>query len=292
VVELALRQHGVVARRQLVALGLTRRMVDRRVQSGRLYVVHHGVYAVGRPGLTMRGRMCAAVLAAGYHALLSHRSAAALWGIFAEGGGAVEVTLPVKRRPRPGIVQHHSCPAPDEVTVVDGISVTTVPRTLLDIASKLDERRLRRAVNEAERLRLWDALSLEQLIARHRGRRGVARLAAVLADGEIGATVTRSDLEILFLEFLADAFLPYPRVNFQLAVPGATYEVDCAWPDRRLIVELDGHATHATRSGYEGDRERDRRLHAAGWRVVRITWRQLTRDPGSVRRDLATLLGV
>jgi len=196
----------------------------------------------------------------------------------------------VKRRPRPGIVQHHSLPPADEITTVDGIRVSSVPRTLLDLASTFDVRRLRRAVDEAERLRLWDSLSLDRLIERHRGRRGVVRLKMVLAEGAIGLTVTRSELELRFLEFLADARLPRPHANVPLTVAGATYEVDFVWPDQSLIVELDGHATHVTRAGFESDRERDRRLHAAGWRVVRITWRQLHQDRASIRRDLATLL--
>lgn len=287
---MALAQHGVVARRQLTELGISERMIDRRVQLGRLHVVHHGVYAVGHRALTPRGRMLAAVLAGGPRAILSHRSAATLWSIRADDGPRAEITVPVKRRPRPGVVQHHSSPPADEVTTVDGIPVTTVPRTLLDLAATLDRRRLRRAVDEAERLRLWDSLSLDELIARHRGRRGVARLAVVVAEGGMGATVTRSELELRFLEFIADMNLPRPQANIPLTVAGATLEVDFAWPSRRLAVELDGHATHATRASFERDRERDRLLHAAGWRVVRITWRQLHRDGVALRRDLATLL--
>jgi hypothetical protein len=290
VAEIALRQHGVVARRQLSGLGMSHRAIDRRVQGGRLHVIHHGIYAVGHRGLSAHGRMLAAVLAGGSGAVLSHQSAAALWGISPDGAPTAEITVPLKRRPRPGIFQHHSRLSADEVTSVEGIPVTSVPRTLLDVASTLDTRRLRRAVDEAERLRLWDSLSLDQLIARHPGRRGVARLAAVLAEGAIGATVTRSELELRFLEFLGDARLPRPQANVPLTVAGATYEVDFAWPSRSLIVELDGHATHATRAGFERDRERDRRLHVAGWRVVRITWRQLHGSREAIRRDLGALL--
>lgn len=290
IAEIVLRQHGVVARRQLRDLGMSGRAIDRRVLGGRLHVIHHGVYAVGHRGLATHGRMFAAVLAGGPAAVLSHRSAAALWRIRPDDGRTAEITVPLKRRPRPGIVQHHSRLPADEVTSVEEVPLTSVPRTLLDLAATLDTRRLRRAVDEAERLRLWDSLSLDQLIARHRGRRGVARLAAVLAEGAIGATVTRSELELRFLEFLGDFRLPRPQANVPLTVAGATYEVDFVWPNRALIIELDGHATHATRAGFERDRERDRRLHAAGWRVVRITWRQLHADRAALQRDLATIL--
>jgi hypothetical protein len=234
--------------------------------------------------------MLAAVLAGGSGAVLSHGSAAALWRIQADGGRMAEITVAATRRPRPGIVQHQARLPDDEITTVDGVPVTSVPRTLLDLASAFDGRRLRRAVDEAERLRLWDSLSLDRLIARHRGRRGVSRLAAVLAEGAIGATVTRSELELRFLEFLGDARLPRPQANVPLTVAGATYEVDFAWPSRSLVVELDGHATHATRAGFERDRERDRRLHVAGWRVVRVTWRQLHGSRAAIRRDLQALL--
>ncbi len=288
--ELALRQHGVVARRQLGELGLGRRAIDVRVERGRLHRVHRGVYAVGHRGLSRDGHVMAAVLAGGEGAVVSHRSAGALWGVCADRATAVEITVPVTRRDRADIVQHQAAVAPDERTTIRRIPVTTAFRTLLDLAAILDARRLRRAVHEAEVLGLRDEVSLGRLIERHRGRRGVAALRAVLADGALGAHVTRNELELRFLELIGDARLPAPQVNGLLKVAGRMVEIDFAWPDRRLAVELDGHATHATRKGFERDRERDRALQAAGWRVVRVTWRQLRGAPGAVVADLRALL--
>jgi very-short-patch-repair endonuclease len=267
-----------------------RRAIDHRLQIGRLHLVHRGVYAVGHAGLAREGRLMAAVLAGREGAVLSHRSAAALWGVGPDRGAAFEITVPVTRRARPGIVQHHSPIRPDELTTVMRIPVTTVPRTLLDLAAVVDRRQLRRAVDEAEVLRLWDAVSLAEVIERYPGRRGVAALRSVLADGMIGATVTRSELELRFLEFLASARLPAVQANVPLDLRGHRIEADFLWPHQHLIVELDGHATHATRAGFERDRERDRLLHTAGWRVIRITWRQLHDDPRAVAHDLRTLL--
>ncbi len=232
----------------------------------------------------------AAVLAGGEGAVASHRSAGVLWGVCADRATAVEITVPVTRRDRAGIVQHQAAIARDERTTIRRIPVTTAFRTLLDLAAVLDARQLRRAVHEAEVLGLRDEVSLGRLIDRHRGRRGLATLRAVLGDGTLGAHVTRSELELRFLELVADARLPPPRANATFTVAGRPVEIDFAWPDRRLAVELDGHATHATRKGFERDRERDRALQAAGWRVVRVTWRQLHAAPRAVVADLRALL--
>jgi very-short-patch-repair endonuclease len=288
--ELALRQHGVVARRQLDGLGVGRRAIDRRVERGWLHHIHRGVYAVGHRGLSSDGHVMAAVLAGGEGAVVSHRSAGALWGVCADRATAVEITVPVTRRDRAGIVQHQATLARNEQTTVRRIPVTTAFRTLLDLAAVLDARQLRRALHEAEVLRLRDDVSLGQLIERHRGRRGVATLRGVRADGALGTHVTRNEFELRFLELIGEARLPTPQVNGSFTVAGRIVEIDFAWPDRRLAVELDGHATHATRRGFERDREQDRILQAAGWRVVRVTWRQLHAAPRAVVADLRTLL--
>ncbi len=178
----------------------------------------------------------------------------------------------------------------DEVTAVRGIPVTTVARTLLDLSAVLSERQLERAMHEAEVLGLRDAISLDELVARYPHRRGVRRFKTVLRKGNIGITVVPSELESRFLSFLGHAGLPRPRVNKLLTAGGRTWEVDCLWPEQKLIVELDGHATHATRTGFERDRARDRTLQAAGWRVVRITWRQLHEASAVIAADLSVLL--
>jgi REase_MTES_1575 len=232
----------------------------------------------------------AAVLAMGSEAVLSHRSAAALWGVRATARERIEVTLPAAYHARPRIEVHRARLAPDETTIHRGIPVTTPNRTLLDLAAVLDARHIEKAINEAEILRLTALLSLDEVVRRHRGRRGAKALREILATRTLGATITRSELEDRFLRFLDEAVLPRPEVNVALRVAGRWIEIDCLWRDRRLIVELDGHATHATAAGFERDRARDRALHANGWRVVRITWRQLHEEPDAVARDLERLL--
>ncbi|MDP9384992.1 MAG: endonuclease domain-containing protein [Actinomycetota bacterium] len=245
------------------------------------------MYAVGHPVVSERGRWTAAVLAGGEGAVLSHRSAGASWGIV-RWSGVTEITVPADRRSRAGLRVHASALPPDERTIGDGIPVTTVPRTLLDLAAVLPPARLERAVHEAEVLRLADPLSVADLLARHPGRRGSAGLRAILDDlAAAGARVTRSELEDRFLPLAAAAGLPAPLMN--VCVEG--FEVDCLWREHGLAVELDGRAAHATRAAFERDRARDRRLQAAGWRVIRITWRQLCHEPRAIADDLRRLLG-
>jgi very-short-patch-repair endonuclease len=172
------------------------------------------------------------------------------------------------------------------MTVHDGIPVTTVPRTVLDLATVLSPRQTRRAIEEAEFLRLTDPLSLADLVHRHRGQRGTRTLRTILDEATIGSAITKSELEDRFLAFLDARNLPRPEVN--VVVEG--FEVDCLWRDRKLIIELDGHAAHATRSRYESDRARDRALAVAGLQVVRITWRQLRHDADALEADLRRLL--
>ena len=176
----------------------------------------------------------------------------------------------------------------DEVTVVEGIPATTVPRTLLDLAVVVGRREVERAINEAEVRRLADPLSLPDLLRRYPRRRGSATIRAILAAGR--TALTRSELEDRFLALVDAAGLPPPEVNAMLELGDGWIEVDCLWRSRRLVVELDGHATHSTRAAFEGDRSRDRMLLTAGWRVVRITWRHLRDRPTVIAADLWSLL--
>ena len=250
-----------------------------------LHARYRGVYAFGSPRLSERGRWMAAVLAAGEAAVLSHRSAARLWGLRTTER-KIEVTAPTQRR-RDGVVIHRALLPPDEVTTRDGIPTTTAARTLLELAAVETPPSVERALHEAERLRLTDAMPLSALLDRYPRRPGTPALKAILAEMQRGTVVTRSELEDLFLGFLADVGLPRPRVN--TLVEG--FEVDCAWPGQRLVVELDGHAFHATRASFEADRARDRTLQAKGWTVIRITYRQLRDEADALARDLRTLLG-
>ena len=288
IVALAERQHGAVGHDQLAALGIGEGAIRYRLTCGRLYEIHRGVYAVGGRRLTVAGRRQAALLALGPAAVLSHRAAAAQWGL--RRSEAVDVTVPRDRRAPSGVVVHRSILPADEITERGGFAVTTVSRTILDLAAIRPLHEVAKAADEAERLRLGDSLSLADVVARYPGTRGIRKVRAILTDARIGADVTRSELEDRFLRLVRRARLPRPQTNVLVETATRTYECDCVWREERLIVELDGHASHGTRRAYESDRERDRALNAAGWRTVRITWRQLHTDPESVRRDLRALL--
>jgi very-short-patch-repair endonuclease len=232
----------------------------------------------------------AAVLACGDGAVLSHRAAGQLLGVIPLGAGPPEVTRSKGWRSQPGIVQHRSPISPDEVDVVEGIPVTGLSRTLLDLASILSRERLEGAMNEAEVLGLTDRISVQILLERYSRRPGAAALSAVLGDSGRARGVTRRELERMFAALLAQTDLPSPHRNADIAVAGRFFEVDCLWRPQRLIVELDGGFVHKTWRSSERDRERDRLLMADGWRVVRITWRQLRDDAAAVIADLRRLL--
>jgi very-short-patch-repair endonuclease len=280
---LAARQHGVVARWQLLALGLGRRAIDHRVERGRLHVVHRGVYAVGHRAITQHGRWMAAVLAAGPGAVLSHRSAAALWGIRPSSRTRIDVTVPRTLHATKALHPHCAVLAPDETTTEHGIPMTTPARTLLDLAGVVDTRALERALNEAEVLRLSSPTPIETLLDRHPAKRGAANLRALLLTSR---SSTRSELEARFLTLVDTHDLPRPQTN--TIIEGM--EVDAAWRRQRLIVELDGYAFHRTRHAFERDRARDRRLAAKGWRVLRVTWRDVEHRKEELAADLRALL--
>jgi predicted transcriptional regulator of viral defense system len=282
VAALAERQHGCVARRQLLALGIGEDAIDHRIAAGRLHRIHHGVYAVGHAKLSVRGRWMAAVLAAGPGAVLSHRSAGALWGL--RGGSGIEITSPQKCR-RPGIIAHRATLRPDELTTRDGIPVTTVARTLLDLAAVLPRADVESAFHQAEYQHRTDVTSLDALVARYPTRRGIATIRRILEDARLTTGITKSQLEKAFLAFLDQHGLPRPHRNY--LVLGK--ERDCVWPEHRLIAELDGWDTHGTRRSFEADRLNDRETILAGWRPLRITYRHIVRDGNRLERDLRAL---
>jgi very-short-patch-repair endonuclease/predicted transcriptional regulator of viral defense system len=290
VAELAERQHGVVARRQLFAIGVSRRAIEGRLAAGTLHPLHRGVYAVGHLKLSSDGRWMAAALAGGPDAVVSHCAAGAVWGLRPWRGRA-EVTVPSYRRERAGIKFFRSHLPEDEVTTVRGVPVTTVPRTIFDLAAVRERRDVERAIEEAEYRRLTDPLSLEALLTRYPRRRGSRTIRAILAAGRIGSGITRSELEERFLAFVQEVRLPAPRTNVPLNIAGDFIEADCVWRPQRLVVELDGHAAHRSVRAFERDRGRDRALQAAGWQVVRLTWRQLQGDRKQLAADLGRLLG-
>jgi very-short-patch-repair endonuclease/predicted transcriptional regulator of viral defense system len=286
VAELAAAQHGVVSRAQLLDIGLGYRAIDHRIAGGLLHPIHRGVYAVGHRRLSREGAWMAAVLASGPGAVLSHRSAATLWGIRNTARADIEVTAPRRCR-HPKIDAHHVALPADEVTTEAGIPVTNPARTLLDLAAVLTPQQLAHALNEAEIRRLASPLPLDALVARYPGRRGTTALKRALAQlREIGETITKSAFEERFRAFLEDHVLPRPRMN----APLGPYTPDAVWPTARLVVELDSYGIHTTKQAFEQDRARDRALTLAGYRVIRITWRQLTTDADAIAHELSELL--
>jgi hypothetical protein len=275
----------VVSREQLVASGLGPRTIRRRVEAGRLHVLHRGIYVVGHGRVTKKGDWMAGVLAGGERALLSHRSAATLWGLTTYKG-PVEVTAPTAGRTRTGIVVHQGGIGREERTAVDGIPVTTVARTLFDAAEVVDERQLEILFEEADRLGLLRIKALEDVCARGQGRHAL-RTIRPLIDAVRPPEPTRSPLEDRFISFCREHDLPLPQTNVVLL----GYEVDAYWPDARLMVEADSWSFHRHRAAFERDRLRDAAMQAKGYRVVRITHRRLEQEPAEVAAALRALLG-
>jgi len=225
----------------------------------------------------------AAVLACGPRALLSHGSAALHWGLPWRQNKWIDVTVPTPggRRRRRLVVVHRARLEAREVSVKDGVPVTSPSRTLVDLADYGRSRPVERALDEAAYLRL----DVSALLPRQ-GRRGSGVVAELLARHDAGTTRTRSDMEEIFLALCRDHGLPEPQVNTEIE----GYEADFAWPPQRLIIETDGHGAHGTRAAFERDRLRDAELVAAGWRVVRITYGRLLAQPQAVAAQLSRLL--
>lgn len=280
--ELAGRQHGIVARRQLLELGFNRREIEHRVSRGRLHVVMRGVYAVGWPRLTRERRWTAAVLACGDGALLSHRSAAALWGICTEACGRIDVS--VTRRcelRRPGLrVRGRPTLTPDDIASRDHIPVTAVTRTLVDLATELNALGIERAVNEADKRDLIDPEALRAALDSYRGEPGAPLLRRLLDKRTF--RLSDSDLEILFRPIAEAAGLEQPLTK--QVVNG--WEVDFYWPGLGLVVETDGLRYHRTATSQARDARRDRSHALAGMTSLRFTHYEVKYEPAVVRAEL------
>ena len=194
------------------------------------------------------------------------------------------------RRDSPGLRFHRIGLARDEVTVQNGIRVTTVARTLLDLAGVLDRHRLAQAVGTAERNLLADSPSLTELIERHRGARGLTNLRTILADQRLGLDVAESELELEFAVFLADRGLPRPELNVWIEAGGRRYRLDCLWPAAGLVVELDSRTHHGDPVSFEADRARDAALLAVGLHTMRVTGRRLRADADGIESELRSAL--
>jgi very-short-patch-repair endonuclease len=274
----------------LVGLGLNTDAIDYRQRIGRLHRLHAGVYAVGHDVVPREGRWLAAVLATGREAALSHWSAAALWLIRPNSRKRVDVTVPHRSRSTGWIYRHISAVPPDERTEKAWIPVTTVPRTIVDLAATESSNVVESLLRESEYRQLYDRLSLWDLVKRYPGRRGIHRVRAALERLEGDRGHRRSPLEERFASFLRHHHLPMPRFNAWITVGDKSFRADCHWPGTRQIVELDGWQAHGTRSAFREDRMRDRILRVAGYSATRITWGQLDDEPEAVAADLRALL--
>ncbi len=280
---LAERQHGVVAVWQLLELGLGPDAIQYRVSIGRLHRIHRGVYAVGHRKLTPLGHRMAAVLAYGPDAALSHRSAAAHWGL-SQPSYKIDVTTLHSKRSRKGTRAHASRLDPEDKTTRDGIPTTTVARTILDLAGQLRKDPLTNLIEEADRKELLDLRALDRTVARRPHAAGTKRLKAALGAYR-GTADTRSKLERDFRSLIHRAGLPEPQFN--VLVQGLT--VDVYWPQWKLVVELDGKPYHTDPSAFETDRIRDATLQKVDIRVLRVTGNRLDNAPAAVLADILAL---
>jgi hypothetical protein len=265
---IAARQHGNITVDQLNGLGVTSPMIVWRVRHGRLFRVHWGVYAVGRPPSTPVERAAAAVLAGGPGAALSHLGALALWGFQPRWPPTLDLIVTVDRRPRGLAVHRPAGLLRCDLRVQLGIRATSPARTLLDCAPLLDARRRARAVNDALHSPFLTQGQLADVRARFPLHRGGKLLDPFL---DVGTSPTRSRFEDDFLAFCARHGLPRPLVN----EPVCGYIVDALFPAEKLIVELDGWEFHKGRAAFERDRLRDADTLGAGYRTVRVTWARL-----------------
>jgi very-short-patch-repair endonuclease len=292
IAQIAGRQHGLISLEQLRGLGMDKETARRRVEVGTQHRVHRGVYAVGYLQLNLSRRRMGAVLACGPGAVLSHRSAAALWGLREDSHRLIDVTAPNRRGRFPNGIRAHRDDSlvPADLTERDGIPCTNVARTLLDLAGVVPVWELRKAIAEAEVLRLLDHSSVRSLIKRSRGRRGVARLRMLLDDIHPATRRTRSEMERRFLRMCERAGLPTPEVNVSLDVGDGRLRPDFLWRGAGLIVEADSRRYHGTASAFQRDRRREQRLQLAGWRVSRCTWEQIDREPRKLAETIRRLL--
>jgi very-short-patch-repair endonuclease len=279
-------QHGVISRPQLEALGMRKSAIDRRIAARRLHTIHAGVFAVGHKRLTRLGRWMAVVLAGPPATVLSHASAAALWRIKDSNNGKPSVTARPGAKRRSDIVVHRSLLPFDEVTTHEGIPVTTVARTILDVATTARAEQIERMLREADFLRLDDAVGVDALLERYPKRAGTRTLREARRRIRESSGRTRTELEERFKALISKANLPAPEVNATLELGAITIEPDFLWREHNLIVELDGDQAHGTKSAFEADRARDRAATLAGFRVIRATWLQLR----AARDDVTALL--
>lgn len=265
---------------------MTSRQIQHRIGIGRLIPVYNGVYAVGHRPTRPEARAAGALLACGPRSALSHRSAATAWGIWRRWREPFELTAAVNRRPRGLLIHQSHTLLVRDVKVRDGLRVTSAARTLVDLAPRLTERRLTRALND---LRLWkvvDPGAVDDALARNRNHRGRAALVRLIAEAQ--EEPTRSQLEDAFQKVIRSEQLSVPEINVHVG----PYRVDALFGDRALVVELDGWATHKTWAAFQRDRRQDQDILADyGIPTVRLTYFETTREPHDTAERLRRILG-
>jgi uncharacterized protein DUF559/transcriptional regulator with AbiEi antitoxin domain of type IV toxin-antitoxin system len=268
---------------QLQAEGLSRAQIEHRAHQGRFIRVHTRVYAVGHLPMSPLSQASAAVLACGPRALLSHGSAAALWGMAKSWPSPPEVSSRQDRRPTGVTVHRRTTLTAADRTRQSGIPTTSPARTLLDIAPRLTDTQLARAYNDARLANYLRPTALAELLDRLPKAPGARRLATLIDQGNGGPT--RSELEDAFLAFVEHHGLPRPEINVFVA----GYEVDMCYPTHKLIIELDSWTFHGDREAFERDRERDSATAAVGYRTVRLTRRRLNEAEADRLRAMLTV---
>jgi very-short-patch-repair endonuclease len=278
------RQFAVISARQLLHIGLSWSDIERWCQTGRLHRIYRGVYGLGHRPLTAEAWCAAAVLVGGPGAALSHEAAAWWWGLMPTEPTIIDVSGPERRRRVSGVRFHQLSPAAIDARIVRrGLPTTPVSRILLDVATHLPAEQVRRVLAQAEFHRLLDPVQALELCGR--GRPGSTILRQAI-QAHLAGHHTASELEDRFLALLRRRRVPLPVFN--VVVEGL--RVDALWHERRVIVELDSVAAHATPARMKLDRARDLRLRTAGYRVARYSWDQVTQEPEAVIRDVRQLL--
>ncbi len=288
IAELAAKQHGVVATRQLVRHGLDGHAIRARVDRGQLHPCVHGVYAVGHKALTATGRFSAALLACGDGAVLTGYAAASHLAMGAWEARDIDVATPrAGGREIPGIRAHRCRIDPRDVWTRDGIRVTSPARTILDLASSMSPRLLRRFVRQAQAEQRVNVRQLLEILERHRGWRGAAKLRALVADGP---APTRSDHEDLVLDLIDRAGVERPEINPRLRLDGRPISPDMLFRSERVVIECDSRRWHSDPLTQQEDADKQAILEAHGYRVLRITWAQVVNRPQqTLARILAAL---
>jgi very-short-patch-repair endonuclease len=284
IARLAESNAGAITHAELIAAGIGPDAIDHRVKSGLLHRRHRGVYIVGHLALAPRAEEAAALLACGPGAVLSHRSAAAVWALADPDHKIIDVTLPGRRCRPKAAIRLHCAQALQRLDVrsIESLLVTAPARTLLDFAADASPDELELAVAAGFRRKVVSASGIEGAIERAPLRRGAATLRALMRS-QGGPVFTRSEAERKLLRLVRQAALPEPLVNARVC----GFEVDFHWPTARLVLEVDGRAFHGGHRAFEEDRLRDQVLVAAGLRVIRVTWHQMSTQPLAVVARIA-----